>query len=150
MNGLAASGALPLAADVGAAWQQALAAQLRPGEKVCATLELDLDAQLQFRPGLLLATDQRLIGFDAPGLAGIGWDYRDGLALAAPAGTARPILQRMGDLIREANDTPAVLRARDAAGQTEGPILLADFDKALAEERPVWQNATRDLNITPE
>ena len=75
---------------------------------------------------------------------------RDWLALAAPAGTARPILQRMGDLIREANDTPAVLRARDAAGQTEGPILLADFDKALAEERPVWQNATRDLNITPE
>ena len=82
MNGLAASGTLPLAADVGAAWQQALAAQLRPGEHVCATLELDLDAQLQFRPGLLLATDQRLIGFDAPGSAGIGWDYRDGLALA--------------------------------------------------------------------
>ena len=68
--------------DVGAAWQQAVAAQLRPGENVCATLEVDLDAQLHFRPGLLLATDQRLIGFDSHQSPGLGWDYRDGLALA--------------------------------------------------------------------
>ena len=68
--------------DVGAAWQGAVAAQLRPGENVCATLEVDLDAQLHFRPGLLLATDQRLIGFDSHQSPGVGWDYRDGLALA--------------------------------------------------------------------
>ena len=82
MNLLAASG-MPLPwVDVGAAWQGAVAAQLRPGENVCATLEVDLDAQLQFRPGLLLATDQRLIGFDSHQSPGLGWDYRDGLALA--------------------------------------------------------------------
>lgn len=75
---------------------------------------------------------------------------RDWLALAAPAGTPRAVLQRMANLIREATDTPAVMRARDASGVTELPILLDDFEKALAEERPVWQNATRDLNITLE
>ena len=82
MNVLGVSGAPPQVADVGAAWQQAVAAQLRPGENVCATLEVDLDARLHFHPGLLLATDQRLIGFDSQQSPGVGWDYRDGLALA--------------------------------------------------------------------
>ncbi len=78
----AASGVSLQPGDVGAAWQQVVTAQLRPGENVCASLEVDLDAQLHFQPGLLLATNQRLIGFDAPGSPGMGWDYRDGLALA--------------------------------------------------------------------
>ena len=82
MNVLSVSGAPPQVADVGAAWQQAVAAQLRPGENVCAILEVDLDARLHFHPGLLLATDQRLIGFDSQQSPGVGWDYRDGLALA--------------------------------------------------------------------
>ena len=82
MNVLGVSGAPPQVADVGAAWQQAVEAQLRPGENVCATLEVDLDARLHFHPGLLLATDQRLIGFDSQQSPGVGWDYRDGLALA--------------------------------------------------------------------
>jgi ATP-binding cassette subfamily B protein len=68
--------------DVGPAWQQAVAAQLRAGENVCAALEVDLDARLHFHLGLLLATDQRLIGFDSHQSPGVGWDYRDGLALA--------------------------------------------------------------------
>lgn len=82
MNVLAASGLPPQWGELDAAWQQAVAAQLRPGESVCAALELDLDAHMQFQPGLLLATDQRLLGFasaDAPAQA---WDYRPDLQLS--------------------------------------------------------------------
>ena len=67
--------------DLNAAWQQVVVAQLRPGENVCATLELDLDAQMHFQPGLLLATDLRLLGYSAPHGPGQSWEYRHGLAL---------------------------------------------------------------------
>jgi tripartite-type tricarboxylate transporter receptor subunit TctC len=73
---------------------------------------------------------------------------RDWLVMAAPAATPAPILARMADLLREATDQPAVVRARDASAVTERPLLLDEFAKALAEERPVWQNATRDLGVT--
>ena len=81
MNLDTASGMLRQWGDLNAAWQQVVAAQLRPGENVCATLELDLDAQMQFQPGLLLATDQRLLGFSATHGPGQSWEYRPGLAL---------------------------------------------------------------------
>jgi len=82
MNLVDASGTPLQWVDVNAAWQQAVAAQLRPGENVCATLEVDLDAQMHFRFGLLVATDQRLLDLEAPESPGRSWEYRDGLALA--------------------------------------------------------------------
>ncbi len=81
MNLVAASGTPLQWVDVNAAWQRAVAAQLRPGENVCATLELDLDAQMHFRFGLLVATDQRLLDLEAPESPGRSWEYRDGLTL---------------------------------------------------------------------
>ena len=81
MNLDTASGMLRQWGDLNAAWQQVVVAQLRPGENVCATLELDLDAQMQFQPGLLLATDQRLLGFSAAHGPGQSWEYRLGMAL---------------------------------------------------------------------
>jgi len=73
---------------------------------------------------------------------------RDWLALAAPAQTPRPIIERMGALIREGIDIPAVQRARDNSAVTEAPLVLEEFEKALAEERPVWEQITRDLGVT--
>jgi len=81
MNLVAASETPLQWGDVNAAWQQAVSAQLRPGENVCATLELDLDMQMHFQSGLLLATDQRLLGFAVPESPGHSWEYRDGLTL---------------------------------------------------------------------
>ncbi len=81
MNLVAASETPLQWGDVNAAWQQAVSAQLRPGENVCATLELDLDMQMHFRFGLLVATDQRLLGFAVPESPGHSWEYRDGLTL---------------------------------------------------------------------
>lgn len=73
---------------------------------------------------------------------------RDWLVMAAPAGTPTAIMTRMADLIRAATDEPAVVRAREASAVTERPLLLDEFAQALAEERPVWQKATRDLGVT--
>jgi tripartite-type tricarboxylate transporter receptor subunit TctC len=75
---------------------------------------------------------------------------RDWLALAAPVGTPRPILERLAALLREAGETPMVKKAREAAGQIEPTLFLDEFEQALAIERPIWQNATRDLGIRPE
>lgn len=75
---------------------------------------------------------------------------RDWLTLCAPAGTPRAILQQMADLIREGTSLPEVQRARDASAVTEAPLLLDEFEKALAEERPVWQSATRELGVKLE
>lgn len=84
-------------------------------------------------------------GFSQP-----AFRLRDWLVLAAPAGTPAAIRNRLADLIREATDTPAVVLAREASAVTEKPLLLAEFARALAEERPVWQNATRELGVTLE
>ncbi len=75
---------------------------------------------------------------------------RDWLALAAPAGTPRPILERMAEIIREATATAPMIKARENAGVSEPPLLLDEFERALAVERPVWRNATRELKIVLE
>jgi ATP-binding cassette subfamily B protein len=71
----------PTVGELTPTWQQALAGHLRPGETVCAALELDLDGQLRFQAGLLVATDQRLLDLEAPQAPARSWDYRDGLSL---------------------------------------------------------------------
>ncbi|MGD9944993.1 MAG: Bug family tripartite tricarboxylate transporter substrate binding protein [Burkholderiaceae bacterium] len=75
---------------------------------------------------------------------------RDWLTLAAPAGTPRAVMQQMAQLLQEATSTPAVVRARDAMAVSEAPLLLDEFEQALAQERPVWQSATRALGVTLE
>ncbi len=42
-----------------------LSSPLEPGERIVATLELDLDEQLAFRPGRLVLTERRILGPDA-------------------------------------------------------------------------------------
>jgi ATP-binding cassette subfamily B protein len=48
-------------------WRQALADKLDRNENVLATLEVDIDPALQFRPGALALTDRRLLAWDAGG-----------------------------------------------------------------------------------
>jgi len=93
-------------------------------------------------PGIPTFADE---GFDQP-----VFRLRDWLTLAAPVATPRPILERFGGLLREAADSPLVRKAREAAGQTEPTLILDEFERALAIERPVWQQATRDLGIRLE
>src|SRR6476661_3076051 len=64
-----------------ASWQAGVQAQLQPGETALASLELDLDLQLHFAPGIVVATDRRLLARTADG-DWSAWPYAAGLALA--------------------------------------------------------------------
>jgi ATP-binding cassette, subfamily B, bacterial len=73
----------PAALDsaVPAAWRDALRERLGDGERVLATLEVDLDGRLRFGEGLLVVTDRR-VAARAPGEAGWrDWPLRDDLRL---------------------------------------------------------------------
>jgi ATP-binding cassette, subfamily B, bacterial len=62
-------------------WQADVAKRLAPGENVLSAVEVDLDARLHFRQGLLVVTQHRLIA-RAPGDdEWRDWRYRDGLQL---------------------------------------------------------------------
>ena len=55
--------------------------QLRSQENVLAALEVDLDAQLHFVKGLVVATDQRILSQSRSAGHWREWTYRDGLEL---------------------------------------------------------------------
>ena len=62
-------------------WHSAVQAELRPHEWVLATLEPDLDARLHFSHGLLLLTNQRLLGRSTEHAPWQHWAFRAGLTL---------------------------------------------------------------------
>ncbi|MCC2956051.1 ABC transporter ATP-binding protein/permease [Massilia sp. IC2-477] len=62
-------------------WQNDVAKQLAPGENVLTSVEVDLDAKLHFKRGLVVVTNRRLLA-RAPGEdAWRDWSYRSGLQL---------------------------------------------------------------------
>jgi len=62
-------------------WANDVAKQLAPGENVLAAVEVDLDAKLHFKKGLVAVTNRRLLA-RAPGEdAWRDWTYRAGLQL---------------------------------------------------------------------
>jgi ATP-binding cassette subfamily B protein len=63
-------------------WQNDIAKKLASGENVLSSVEVDLDARLRFRKGLVVVTDSRLLA-RAPGEAEWReWTYRPGMRLA--------------------------------------------------------------------
>ena len=70
------------AAEVPAAWRQAVQAQLHPQENVVACLEVDLDAQLHFVPSLLVATNLGLRSLSSGAEPAQLWPYRADLRLS--------------------------------------------------------------------
>jgi ATP-binding cassette subfamily B protein len=63
------------------AWRADVQSRLSNQESVLAAVEIDLDAQLRFRPGLLAVTEHRLLA-KAPGEAGWNeWPLQPGLEL---------------------------------------------------------------------
>ncbi len=63
------------------AWQKALSARLSEREKIHASLEINLDEQLNFTKQLILITNLRLIGLTWPDLEFIEHPLCDGLSL---------------------------------------------------------------------
>ncbi|RTL29100.1 MAG: ABC transporter, partial [Rhodocyclaceae bacterium] len=62
-------------------WRPLLDKALQAGEKVLASLNLDLDAALQFRSGLVALTDRRLLAWDLQAKDWQVWTFRNGMAL---------------------------------------------------------------------
>ena len=71
----------PATPDLPALWRSDVQKQLRPQENVLAALEVDLDTRLHFVRGLVLLTDQRLMGCMAGDDRWQHWDFRAGLEL---------------------------------------------------------------------
>ncbi len=62
-------------------WANEISAQLRPNEQVLHSVETDLNARLQFKSGLLVVTDQRLLSCSPDGRAWESWNYQADLQL---------------------------------------------------------------------
>ncbi len=62
-------------------WRPVLDKALSAGEKVLASLSLDLDKTLQFRSGLVALTDSRLLAWDHQTENWQSWPFREGLGL---------------------------------------------------------------------
>ena len=70
-----------LPADLSTVWRSAVSSQLHPQENVLAALEVDLNADLNFVPGLIVVTDQRILSCADDEAPWRLWDFRDGLKL---------------------------------------------------------------------
>jgi ATP-binding cassette, subfamily B, bacterial len=62
-------------------WRHEVELRLRSGESVLAWLEVDLNAQLQFSPGLVIITDQRVLARADAVSAWQDWPYHPGMAM---------------------------------------------------------------------
>lgn len=74
-----------------------------------------------------------------------GW-----IGLSAPAGTPRPILDRMEALLRQASEDPALAAAVTRQGLTPAYKDGAAMDSFLVEDRARWQEWVRIAGIQPE
>lgn len=62
-------------------WRDDLAKQLAPGENVLTSVEVDLDAKLRFKKGVVVVTSRRLLAKSPGEDAWREWGYRPGLQL---------------------------------------------------------------------
>lgn len=77
-------------------WQAEAVARIADGDTALAALELDLDSALQFRPGLLLLSEQKLQARNTDG-AWQSWDLRAGLTLQHHDHAGVALLELMDD-----------------------------------------------------
>lgn len=70
-----------LLTEIPADWRTEVQAQLQTNENVLASLEVDLDSKLRFVTGLVVLTNQRLMGRTAGEEGWQSWNYRPGLTL---------------------------------------------------------------------
>jgi ATP-binding cassette subfamily B protein len=62
-------------------WQDEVAKRLAPGENVLSSVEVDLDARLHFKKGILVVTERRLLARSPGETEWRDWPFRQGLQL---------------------------------------------------------------------
>ncbi|HSI02611.1 MAG TPA: tripartite tricarboxylate transporter substrate binding protein [Reyranella sp.] len=70
--------------------------------------------------------------------------------LLAPAGTPRPILEKIHGAIVQAFKDPAVLEGYRKIGQFPAVDTPAEFQKLIRDETEKWSRVTREANIQPQ
>ncbi|MDT6961449.1 tripartite tricarboxylate transporter substrate binding protein [Cupriavidus sp. SZY C1] len=91
-------------------------------------------------PGVLPLADQGLKGFEMQSWQGI----------FAPAGTPKPIVDRLSSEISAVVNTPAVLQRLRALGVEPQPMTPATFAAFQKAEIAKWGKVTRDAGVQPE
>ena len=68
--------------------------------------------------------------------------------IAAPAGTPRPILEKLASAIKEVMALPAMQERYRAASSTSGSLLLDDMQKFVRADAEVWRPVVIDSGAT--
>ncbi|OWT70328.1 MULTISPECIES: ABC transporter ATP-binding protein [unclassified Achromobacter] len=117
-------------------------AQLGPDESVLASLELDLDTELKFRPGLLLVTDRAILAHDPDHAQWRRWALADTRVLTLSDHAGAGALELYGEHARLAvwrytlGRNPAALRLLDAYTRRHATLNAPAGTPAMAEEVP--------------
>jgi tripartite-type tricarboxylate transporter receptor subunit TctC len=102
---------------------------------------------------LAFSSQQRIPGFEAiPTFAELGMPQlsADGWAgLAAPAGTPRPILERLAAAVRAAQAAPGVQRRFAETATQPGRVFLDDAQAFVRAEVAAWAPVVRQSGATP-
>jgi tripartite-type tricarboxylate transporter receptor subunit TctC len=88
------------------------------------------------------APDLPTIGETVPGFSVEGWQ-----GLFAPAGTPRPIVDKLAAEVKHAFEEPDVVEALKKVGGEPAPMTPDGFAKFIAAERPKWRDAVKASGV---
>ena len=71
-------------------------------------------------------------------------------SIMAPAGTPRPVIERLNIAVREALGNPGVIQRMAAAGLDAAGSTPEEFDAYLADQLQRWGSVIRERNIRVE
>ncbi|OIQ79348.1 putative ABC transporter ATP-binding protein [mine drainage metagenome] len=121
-------------------WRHEAELRLRSGENVLAWLEVDLNAQLHFSPGLVIITDQRVLARADAVSAWQDWPYHPGMAM--------PHHDHAGVGTLELTDSLAQLAAwRYTLGRNIAALKLVDQFNRQLESHVSGQSVGHELEM---
>jgi tripartite-type tricarboxylate transporter receptor subunit TctC len=88
------------------------------------------------------APDLPTIGETVPGFSVEGWQ-----GLFAPAGTPRPIVDKLAEEVKHAFEEPEVVEALKKVGGEPAPMTPDGFAEFIAAERPKWRDAVKASGV---
>jgi tripartite-type tricarboxylate transporter receptor subunit TctC len=88
------------------------------------------------------APDLPTIGETVPGFSVEGWQ-----GLFAPAGTPRPIVDRLAAEVKHAFEEPDVVEALKKVGGEPAPMTPDGFAEFIAAERPKWRDVVKASGV---
>jgi tripartite-type tricarboxylate transporter receptor subunit TctC len=91
---------------------------------------------------LAIAPDLPTIGETIKGFSVSAWQ-----GLFAPAGTPRPIVERLAAEVKHVFEEPGVVTALTKVGGKPAPMSADEFTAFIASERPKWQQVVKAAGV---